>query len=447
MLNKLILVTSASLVLTSSVFAGQMQRKNERKLYVGSNSTEAEITYTGIVEYESAKNPTEKTLLKTIEAQIEHTIGPMSAAQYTAVPKGDHIVSEVKIISKNGNTYNISYQYKGTIVLEVGAKETYDIILAVNPKKIYAASFVGKVSPCTDEHYQSEGDFWYFWNPYNEGCKLKLGKDFKIAKANVVRFKNTTLSYPEYHNLPDANGDINIHVMFGMDDNTKGRNPLTSGDINADNYRIFRDYLLEKGYSAKKWSASEINKIAKTKDGAAPYIETIKKDHIVYRFFFGPSAIHEDSLAFHWFYKDALENSSVMIYGGHSGLGGHLDLDSIEANLGETINFNPKKYQIFFFDSCTSYKYYNQMYFDRKITKKDPKGTKKLDIFTNGLATYFHVMPDSNKALAVAFEKALGYATSGVGFVSYQTLAKQIDSDNLFGITGDEDNEAPRKIE
>jgi hypothetical protein len=55
-------------------------------------------------------------------------------------------------------------------------------------------------------------------------------------------------------------------------------------------------------------------------------------------------------------------------------------------------------------------------------------------------------MPESNRAVAIAFEKALGYATAGNGFVSYQSLAKQIDSDNLFGINGDEDNEAPKKI-
>ena len=55
-------------------------------------------------------------------------------------------------------------------------------------------------------------------------------------------------------------------------------------------------------------------------------------------------------------------------------------------------------------------------------------------------------MPDSNKAMAIAFEKALGYAQSGNGFVSYQTLAKQIVSDNLFGVNGDEDNEAPKAI-
>lgn len=450
MFNKLIFATTASMLLFPSISnAAPLLRQNEKKLYVGSNSTEATLKFNGVVELiTSAAKPAQKTLLNAIESQIEHTIGPMSAAKFTAVPKGDHVISNVKIISKKGKVLNVGYTYEGTVVLENGPKDKYDIIMPINPTKIYEAGFVGNHNPCTDEHYQSEGDFWYFWNPYNPGCKLKENTDYVIVKADVTRFENTKLSYPEYHNLVDAKtGKITIHIFFGMDDNSKGRNPLNSADINAENYRDFRDYLLDNGYTAKKWTATEIKKIAKTTDGAAPFVETIEKENIQYRFFFGPSAIDEDSLAFHWFYKDAIENASVMLYGGHSGLGGHLDLDSIEANLGEAIKFNTKKYQIFFFDSCTSYKYYNQMYFDRKVTSKDPKGTKKLDIFTNGLSTYFHVMPDSNKALAVAFEKALGYAQSGKGFVSYQTLAKQIDSDNLFGVNGDEDNETPKAIE
>ncbi len=55
-------------------------------------------------------------------------------------------------------------------------------------------------------------------------------------------------------------------------------------------------------------------------------------------------------------------------------------------------------------------------------------------------------MQISNAALAMALETSLQYAISGTGLVSYQTLAKQIDSDNLFGINGDEDNEAPTSI-
>lgn len=428
------------------VHAKPVERKNERKLYVGSNSTEAKLSFNGVVQYVSDKKPIERTLRKIIEAQIEHSIGPMSAAEYTAVPKGDHVISNIKIASTKGNVMNVTYRYDGNIVLENGPTNTYDIVLPVNPETIYEAAMVGDYNPCTDDHYQSEGDFWYFWNPENPGCKLKAGKDFLIVKGNVERYENTALSYPEYHNLVDEKGNITIHVLFGMDEPEHERNPLKSPDVNAENYRSIRTHLLTKGYMPKLWTKKEISAVAKTVNGDLPFVETLQKGKIIYRFFFGPTGIGEDSLAFHWFYKDAIENASVMIYGGHSGLGGHLDLDSIEYNLGETIKFNTKRYQIFFFDSCTSYKYYNQMYFERKVTKADPKGTKKLDVFTNGLSTYFHVMPNSNKAIAIAIEKALGYAQTGQGFVSYQSLAKQIDSDNLFGVNGDEDNEKPKAI-
>lgn len=444
-MNKILVLAVISLV-SASAMSKSMQRKNEKKLYVGSNSTEAVMTYNGVVQFQSETKPTMGIAKQLIEMQVQHTIGPMSAAKFTAVPKGDHVVTNVKILSQQGTLYKIGYSFEGRAVIENGPTTTYDLVLANDPTAIYAASFVGEVSPCTDSHYQSEGDFWYFWNPNQSGCKLKKDVDYTVIKANIVRYKNTAMSYPEYQNLPDINGNITIHTLFGMDDNSKGRDPLTSSDINAENYRDFRNYLLKKGYTAKKWTLSDVKAVAKTKNGVYPFVETISKGKISYRFFFGPSAINEDSLAFHWFYKDAIENASVMIYGGHSGLGGHLDLNSIEASLGEPIKFPKNKYQIYFFDSCTSYKYYNQSYFERKATTKDPNGSKYLDIFTNGLSTYFHVMPNSNKALAEAFDKALGYAVSGTGFVSYQTLARQIDSDNLFGIIGDEDNVPPTAL-
>jgi hypothetical protein len=442
-----ILLLSLTAAYFSTAFAGTIIPKGkERKLYVGSNSTEALMEFNGVVEYETTRTPQEKTLRNVIESQLEHIVGPMSLVKYTAVPKGDHSVSDVKILSKNGTKLSVGYKYKGTIVLENGPKDSYEIFLPNNPKKIYAASMVGNENPCTDEHYQSEGDFWYFWSPDRPGCTLKEGKDFTIVKAKIQRYTNTKLSYPEYQNLPDEKGNITIHVLFGMDDPSLERNPLKSSDINAYNYRTFRNYLLKNGYKATQWTDEQVKSIAKTLDGAAPFVETIQKGKLVYRFFYAPTGIDEDALGFHWFYKDAIENSSIMMYEGHSGLGGHLDLESIEENIGEPIKFNTKRYQIFFFDSCTSYRYYNTQYLDRKVTTKDPKGTKKLDIFTNGLSTAFNAMPDASAALAMALEKAINYAEAGNSFVSYQTLAKQIDSNNLFGINGDEDNAAPEKI-
>ena len=440
-MKKSIFLVSCALI-TSSLMA----KVNERKLYVGSNSTEAVLEFNGVVEYiSSSANPQVQTLKNHIEAQLEHIVGPMSEAEYTAVPKGDHAVTNVKIIKRVGNKMQVSYTYKGTVVVENGPQGTYPVTLPVNPKTIYNAGMVGDHNPCTDHHYQSEGDFWYFWSPDRSGCKLVKGKDYVIVDAKLTRMNNTKQTYPEYQNLPNEKGIIDIHVLFGMDEPDKERNPMKSDDINAFNYRQIRSDLIKKGYTSKVWTDAEVKKVAKTLDGKAPYIETLSKGKINVRFFFAPTGIDEESLGFHWFYKDAIENSSIMIYSGHSGLGGHLDLESIESNLGTPIKFNTKRYQIFFFDSCTSYRYYNTQYLDRKITAADPKGTKKLDLFVNGLSTLFSTMPDSTDALISSVEKAVGLAADGKAFVSYQTIAKQIDSNNLFGIVGDEDNVAPTK--
>lgn len=442
---KIILLIIVSVGIFSEGSFAQIPKGKERKLYVGTNSTEALMEFSATVEISTARNPMEKTIRNAVESQVEHIIGPMSLTKYTAVPKGDHTISDFKIVSKTATTVTVGYNYKGTIVLQNGPTNSYEIYLPINPTKIYGAAMVGENNPCTDEHYQSEGDFWYFWSPERTGCKLKVDKDYKVIKTKIKRFENSKLTYPEYQNLPDAKGNITVHVLFGMDEPTENRNPIKSTDINAYNYREFRNYLIKSGYTSTKWTDEQVKSVAKTLNGDTPYVETIQKGKMVYRFFYGPTGIDEDSLGFHWFYKDALENASVMMYEGHSGLGGHLDLDSIEESLGETIKFS-KRYQIYFFDSCTSYKYYNTAYFERKMTASDPKGTKKLDIFTNGLATAFDAMPAASAALAVALDKSLIHATLGTHFVSYQTLAKQIDSENLFGVNGDEDNVAPTKV-
>lgn len=143
---------------------------------------------------------------------------------------------------------------------------------------------------------------------------------------------------------------------------------------------------------------------------------------IVVRLFFGATGIDEKSKAFHYHFKDSLKNASVMIYDGHSGLGGHLDLEAIAEIEGFRITPNPNRYQIYFFNSCTSYTYYNTLYFTTKVRPKsnvDSKGTKNLDIMTNGLSTLFEVMHDTNMRLIRAIDL---YAARNT-WTSYQRLA------------------------
>jgi hypothetical protein len=401
------------------------------KFYVGSKSAEAKLEFTGSVKTESMSDPDEAALRAIIELQLKHMIAPMSRGGPSAAPKGDHQISDIEIISRENSLLTIGYKYKGTIVIENGPALTLPVTLPINPSKIYLASMVKKYNPCTNDTYQSEKDFWYFWNPGRSGCKIKKGIDYNIINAKLTRITNSKLTYPEYQNLPDQNGNINVHIFFGMDNPSNTRRVNSSDDYSALNYKSFKNHLIKNGYTATNWTDKEISAIAKTLDGEIPYVQTFKKNKMIYRLFFGATGINQDALAFHWFYKDALENASVVMYAGHSGFGRNLVLDSIEKNLGETISLS-KKYQIYFFNGCNSYSYYNHEYFQRKVSDLDSTGTKALDILTNGLDTGADSIPAANIAIARALESK--------ELVSYQSLARLIDSGNMFGVNGDEDN-------
>lgn len=437
-----------ALILSTQAFANNTNTnsKTERKLYVGTNSTEAILSFKSSVELISASSPDKDMAMEQVEQEVLHLFGPMSFAEYKAVPKGNHKIKILGVNKKDTNIYRINYAYAGTIVLENGPITTYNFILPVNPDTIYQAGMTRSKNLCTDPHYQSEDDFWYFWNPDNYGCKLKKDIDYIEITGNIKRITNTTQTFPEYNRLVNENNEVVVTLLMGMDDPSNGKDPNKSTDLNAENFREIKESLIKRGYKNRLWTKEESAEIVTEATNSKFYIEEFSKEFVnsktgqVYKIkfniFFGPTGIDEDNVPFHYFFKNALENSSVMMYDGHSGLGGHLDLESIESDRDYRIKPDKNKYQIYFFNSCSSYTYYNTMYFARKKTREDRNGTKNLDILTNGLSTYFNVMHDTNMALLVAIEKWL----SGDATISYQTLAKSIDSDNLFGINGDEDN-------
>ncbi|MGE0615406.1 MAG: hypothetical protein AB7P04_07180 [Bacteriovoracia bacterium] len=443
----------SSLLILATSLGLSIAHADERKLYVGKNATEAYLNFRHTVEINSPR-ANEDDAYEAIEDQLQHLFGTMAVADLKAVPRGAHEITDVQLSVKDGKKTIVSYQYRGLIVVELAKRETpeaplksYTVILPNNPATIYRSAMVGRYNPCTDEHYQEEGDFWYFWSPApaNPKCRLKEWVHYRKVTGSLQRIKNTTRSFPEYERLTSADGVLRISLLMGMDDPDLNRDPNVSDDENALNFRPIKASLLERGYRSRIWSGSEINQVVP--DRAANdrvYVEEFTKTFtrnevtraIRLRIFFGPSGIDEDSRSFHYFFKDSLANEAIMMYDGHSGLGGHLDLAAIEDQHGFEFAPNQKQYQIYFFNSCSSYTYYNSMYFGRKKTQTDPKGTKNLDVLNNGLSTYFSVMHDTNMALVRAVEAWVETGTR----VSYQTLANQIDSDNLFSVNGDEDN-------
>lgn len=419
-----------------AIFAGEM-----RLNYVGFNSSEARLTFSHWVDWPFTSAPSEEEAGERVEQQLRHLFGPLSydTAAVKAVPKSDHRIFNINVREMRKSQYRIYYDYQGTIAVEASKSRTLELILPNNPDEVYSAGFVDKTNFCTDSHYTSEGDFWYFWSPDRYNCPLQEGRDYQRIRGNLVRIANTQQTYPEYDRLIGPDQKIRMDVLFGMDDPGKGRNPLTSSDINATNYRDLRQSLLQLGYTVRTWASDEIFAITPLQK-TPPYVEEFTKwtpaAPLVVRMFFGPSDIGGDSRPFHYFLKDAFDHAGVLIYDGHSGLGGHLNLRAIERLQGISMAMNKDRYQIFFINSCTSYTYYNNTYFLRKRSPQDPSGTKNLDLLANALPTSFFSIPNSSLALIRAVDDwATGRATQ-----SYQELVRLMDSGNLFGVNGDEDN-------
>jgi hypothetical protein len=122
-------------------------------------------------------------------------------------------------------------------------------------------------------------------------------------------------------------------------------------------------------------------------------------------------------------HQRALSRGDVVIYNGHSYIGyGPLDPDNFK-----TTRF-PGSYQLFFFDSCVSYNYYEKDFFTLK-----EGGSKNLDLITNGLEA-----PEWQSGEAEG--KFLAKFLSGQN-PSYQTLLEEAKAtDSLRVVDGEIDN-------
>lgn len=405
--------------------------------YTAHDSTEAFVEFSAFVEMLSPVTPLDSQQNEQVEKQLKHLFGPLAAAKFPAVPKLEYKINLINSVRISKTLIRINYNYRGYFLVHSGAESELNIVLPINPDTIYQAGQVLGKNPCTDSHYYGIGDFWYFWNPKQEGCPLKAEKDYLIQTASLVRKPNQEVSYPEYSRLMDADGVVKVSLFYGMDKAKLNRDPYVVSyadeDENAHNYRYVYKKLKQMGFML-----TEVNSESEY------YSEVFEKNYSVGKnykkirveTYFGPTDLHSRPLIFNTLFKNAIEHSSVLIYDGHSGLGGNLKISTMETQLNQKIIFPLDRYQLFLINSCTSYPYYNAQYFMRKVSPSDPQGTKQLDIITSGLESYFETLHNSSAVLISTLDS---FATFGIQ-TSYQDIAKKVEAGNLFGVNGDEDN-------
>jgi hypothetical protein len=314
------------------------------------------------------------------------------------------------------------------------------IKLPLSPDSVYDLGIVRGKNRCTDEHYDSEDDFWYFWDPDQDGCPLKDDEtDVLRVKGTLTRLPNTVRTYPEYDLLYGDNGNktaLDIAVFFGyIEEIATFKNP-NARDDGRKAFKYFEAELQELGFEAvEKLDAFREYANGRRVKGINflhNYEKTIRRrgQDLVIRvqLMLADTAIESRDDTFHRYLLPALRDADILVYDGHSGLGGNLDLAQLPK-----FRFNRKKYQVFFFNGCSSYPYFNGTFMHAK------GGSENLDIVTSGLPTF----TASAGPNVIAFVRNFLDGKTK----SYQKILSELEFSNgeddgtyLTGVNGDEDN-------
>ena len=288
---------------------------------------------------------------------------------------------------KTGSVRTISYKTSGTLLMnkktakKLLAQENWTISLPYDLDNYYDEN-------CTDEHYNTFGDFWYFYDPFRKGCeylaKAPMGAAVTLKIKEIAQPNDISAGFKAMR-ADNGNGDLfEIATINGFSESSTDKE-----DDGRVNFEALNEWLVKQGFTMKVLAkfetrpVLEFTKLVKTDEGKTINFRIVR--------LLAETGVGTKNVTFAKFFKNAMERSDVVVYNGHSGLGGNLDIPSIEEKSGE-IQFNPKKRQLFFFDSCSSYSYY--LY---PFEQKKSKG--KIDIITQGLQSYFWTEVPSLQAL------------------------------------------------
>ncbi len=284
------------------------------------------------------------------------------------------------------NIIRIKYRAQGKIILhervakKLLKKQNLAIPLPIDLDKIF-------LKKCTDPHYQTPGDYWYFWNPFQSGCEKLLSPEM-TAEVNLEISPASQADQAATPRLDLMRGDNGNGKLFRIDLIYGYNEANTPEDEGRMNYESMDVYFEEAGFD-------RIESVTKTKQKSKIYSKQITLPNgstmdVEVRHILVDTAIEAKSKAFAKYFKDSVFDADVIIYSGHSGLGGNLDIAALSEKAGEFV-FNEKKRQIFMFESCSSYTYYLSPF-------RSEKKKNKIDIITNGLASYFHTNVDVTTA-------------------------------------------------
>lgn len=408
--------------------------------YYSATAVEAELEFEGRIVAGSESR---------IPYQVRHLIGLYQAEGFRAGELGFpyagalHEKFEIRLTGIEPETGHLTYRFRGHMIVESrafqGRKERLiPIVLPLDPDRIHAQSSLHPRyrNPCTSPDFNGAEEFWYFWDPTRERCGL-LGRSELLleTRGRIKKIPNTRRTFPEYDRLfgDNENGELfEASVFFGYLERTNRR------DDAARAYRQFNQWMAQTGFRLVESHAGFREYRDGRKFRGINYLSVWENDADARR----PMRVQvlltdtdpgTKDRTFQQYWARALERSDVVIYDGHSSLGTVFDYPEFEK-----IAFSPTKYQIYFFNGCGTYPFYQQSFLSKK------GGSQNLEVITTGLETDG---PASAPNAIALLESFLEGATP-----SYQVLLRKLErssepfSPYLLGVSGDEDNQwAPEK--
>eukprot|EP00051_Salpingoeca_urceolata_P034157 m.23782 g.23782 ORF g.23782 m.23782 type:complete len:472 (+) comp7290_c0_seq1:104-1519(+) len=389
-------------------------------------------------------------LNKLVHKQLKHMMGAFinqpEFADAQGVPElgGEVEFLKAKFRSKKRQVM-VTYKYTDKAVFHKGIlsnkPRTIAFWLPLDPLNVYKVNDDGTPQQnfvkCTDEHYQSATDFWYFWNPTAPGCPIRKRRLVRVT-ARLTPLQQTRLTFPEYdimYRIAERASDVahtvdgaltvKVTILAGVD-----RTKHSETDKGVEAWHETVSFFLDNGFEVVHETADlrrvrSVEPFEDIKTGDLHYAEI---DIVL-------TDPYDDE-----FVTDvvtAIENQDIIIYAGHSGLGGHVNVQRMQRVLKRDIRMPLDKYQIIYFHGCSTYSYYNRQYFELKQSDSDPLGTRMLDIVTTGVGSVFHTGPFIDFKMVYQLVSGKRFSWQKIVDTVYR-LDKRFSA--LTHVNGDEDN-------
>ena len=405
---------------------------------------------TDLKSIDQAKNLPQYKKNEIIEAVIKPTVqfifGPLTHREWGGEQKGAQINVRWDQAELKGTVVYIPYDYQGQWLLnkKLADKKVFELPLPYSVEGLRTP----KWSACTDPNsgHNDWGFFWYYWDPTRYNCDHKEGKEFQIIKPVVLdKTIQTENTFPEYEQM-SSDGVISMTFGFGYVEDPSDPKPFADSDFGMTEFRRMID-LVKNEVNSYNPTESDIlqssylnhqnfknvigKKLTFQKSGITYEIKIVSSGRVDQMEIFAKSFAEEHDDFFGWF--------------GHSRVGNGFDARQFSIIMRQNPDvFNiTKNHQLIYWAGCNSYSYYTKPFFDFKVDifNQDFKGTKGLDIISNGLPSYFSLNAKNAIVLARAF---INYADKKT---SYQDIVNQIETqsnlngiDVLVNVIGDEDN-------